>query len=87
MANTLTLTEFEALKEKSLKSVYDAIVIYHQQQVDGCRDCECNHIKEMVLYAKVLQSWEQDKFNGMQVTNFVNANNIQAIFNRINQLI
>lgn len=85
MANTLTLDEFNNLKTKSDKIVYDKILQYYTARISGIDSCKLK-VKELLLYAKTLSSWEQDKFNSLQYTNYLNSNAIQAIFKQVNKL-
>lgn len=88
MANTLTLPEFQEQKKKALANIYEVGKKYLKDLQDGCTACDSGkHLPELILYAKTLESWQQDQFNWEQFTNYLNSNKIQQIFTRINQII
>lgn len=86
MANTLTLEEFNTGKIKAMRKIYDKILEYYTARITGL-ECKSDTAKELLLYAKVLDSWEQDTYNYINFTNYTSNTNIQYIFKRINQVV
>jgi len=84
--STLTLDEFNTSKTRFNKLVYDKIMEYYNSKRYGL-NYDSEVYKELYLYILVINSWEQDKFNSINFSNYLNSNSIQFIFNKINKLI
>lgn len=85
MANTLTLEEFNRIKLRTNEITYENIVNYHDSKTNGL-ECNPDPVRELFLYSKTINTWEQDEYNSINFTNYLNSNDIQFIYNRINEL-
>ena len=84
MANTLTIVEFERMQADANALMDRAIDKYRAKLYSGCSP-DKKPLKNMWLYLRAINSYEQGKFTSLEYTNYINSNDVQLIYSQIKE--
>lgn len=88
MANTLTIEEFNYMKDRGIKIAVNNFIKLSNQLLYGVGyDCDIEEkALRSLLYAEAFETWEQDRFNSINFTNYLNSNAIQSVYKELIKL-
>lgn len=85
MAQTLTIQEFEALRQDANRIGYKAAEKRRKLRTLG-RKLDNDVLKDLWLLTRALDTFEQGKFTSEEYTNFINSAQVRNIFANVKRL-
>lgn len=85
MAQTLTIQEFEALRQGANRIGYKAADRRRKLRTLG-RKLDNDGLKDLWLLTRALDTFEQGKFTSEEYTNFINSAQVRNIFANVKRL-
>lgn len=85
MAQTLTIQEFESLRQDASRIGYKAAERRRKLRKLG-RKLDNDRVKELWLLTRALDTFEQGKFTSEEYTNFINSAQVRNIFANVKRL-
>lgn len=85
MAQTLTIQEFEALRQEANRIGYKAARKRCKLRKMG-RKLDNDTVEDLWLYTRALDTFEQGKFTSEEYTNFINSAQVRNIFANVKRM-